>query len=190
MKKTQGAPGKAAGDLVMRHVMAADENDRIVKDSLTSQADAFAQRLADRKEKSFNKTKNTYISGKGGSKDESFRHFGGDHNILSDLDTTLDKGRGLYKSKSGRNVPVGSLTERKCPEEETELFRAGSEVSPIRGEPKKTLEQQIIDDARKTATFRTNDPEVDIKGGLQVTADDEYRRDTLGQSSDLKIDVE
>lgn len=50
------------------------------------------------------------------------------------------------------------------------------------------MEQQIKEDARKTACFRTNElsemKEIDVD--IPLPLDDEYRRDTIGQSQESK----
>lgn len=190
MKNNKSTPGKAAGDLVLQYSKSANENDKIVKDSLSTQGDALAQKLAERKEKSFNKTKNTYISNKGGSKDESFR-LGGDSNILGDLDNTIDKGHQLYKSKSGRHVAL-PLADKNRPDTSGEIFKMEEGVSPIRTEGEsKTLQQQIIEDGRKTATFKTNDPDLktfdDVKSEEPSTIEDEIRRNTLNPATEDQV---
>jgi hypothetical protein len=60
-------------------------------------------------------------------------------------------------------------------------------ISPIKS-GELSLEQQIKEDARKTACFRTNElPEMkEIDGDMPLPLDDEYRRDTIGQSKESK----
>lgn len=67
--------------------------------------------MAERKEKSFNKTKNTYLSKKGAN-NESFNQYAPGDNMLADLDNTIDKGRG----KSDRYNALKSGTEKKRPD--------------------------------------------------------------------------
>lgn len=54
-----------------------------------------------------------------------------------------------------------------------------------------SLEQQIKQDGRKTACFRTNDSAPDMKevdADMPLPMDDHYRRDTIGQSNESKYD--